>query len=97
MSSTSIHHRITVLERQMGEAAAAMDFEMAARLRNEIAVLRGNDPVPPGTEATVTVSQPPPGAMGLGTHTPVRERPAGWRPPKKPDPMTSNVRPRGRR
>jgi hypothetical protein len=33
--------------------------------------------------------------MGLGTHVPVAEPPKGWKPPKKPDPMTTNVK-RGR-
>ncbi len=35
-----------------------------------------------------------PGKMGLGTSEPSRTPPAGWKPPKKPDLMTSNVKPR---
>ena len=35
-----------------------------------------------------------PGAMGLGTSQSRPERPVGWVPPKKPDPMTKG---RGRR
>jgi hypothetical protein len=35
--------------------------------------------------------------MGLGTHIPVAARPRNWRPPHKPDPMTRNVKPRGKR
>jgi UvrB/uvrC motif len=100
MSSTSIHRRIMALEKQMQVASEAMDFETAARVRNEIALLRGNDPGAPaddGGPVTVTVSQPPPGAMGLGTHVPVVEPPKNWRRPKKPDPMTRNVKPRGGR
>lgn len=85
MSLSAIHKKIVVLEQQMAAAAAAEDFETAARLRNEIAVLRGG---------TVDVRKPPPGQMGLGTNIPVAAPPKGWRPPKRPDPMTTNVRPR---
>ena len=65
----------------MAKAAAAEDFERAARLRNEIDGLKGQ-----------TVRQPPPGQMGLGTHIPVAAPPSGWKRPKKPDPMTTNVK-----
>jgi hypothetical protein len=84
MSSQSIQKKIEELTRQMAEAAAAEDFERAAALRNEIENLRG-----PG------VRKPPPGQMGLGTHVPVAAPPKGWKRPKKPDPLTTNVR-RGR-
>jgi hypothetical protein len=86
MSSQSIQHRIDVLTAKMHAAAAAEDFEQAARLRNEIEELRGP-----------TVRQPPPGQMGLGTNIPVAAPPKGWKRPKKPDPMTANHRPGGRR
>jgi hypothetical protein len=33
--------------------------------------------------------------MGLGTHVPVSAPPKGWKPPRKPDPMTRHVK-RGR-
>lgn len=85
MSSQSIQRRIEELTTRMQEAAAAEDFELAARLRNEIEELRGP-----------SVRKPPPGQMGLGTNIPVATPPAGWRRPKKPDPMTTNVRPRGK-
>lgn len=98
MSLSTVHQKIVALEKQMQAAAEAMDFETAARLRNAIAVLRGDAPRrseegDAGPAATV-VSQPPPGAMGLGTHLPVVEPPKGWKKPKKPDPMTKNVRKR---
>jgi hypothetical protein len=85
MSSQSIERRIAELTARMQAAAAAEDFEQAARLRNEIEELRAP-----------TVRQPPPGQMGLGTNIPVAAPPAGWKRPKKPDPMTANHRPRGR-
>ena len=97
MSSRSNHQRLLALEAQMQAAAEAMDFEEAARLRNEIARLKGEAVGGGGEEGTVTVGQPPPGAMGLGTHVPVRQPPKGWVKPKKPDLMTKNVKPRGER
>jgi hypothetical protein len=93
MSLAAVHRKAVELEKQMQKAAEAMDFETAARLRNEIAILRGQSV--PG-DATPLVRQPPPGEMGLGTHIPVVERPKNWKPPKKPDPMTSNVSKRKR-
>lgn len=84
MSSQSIERRINHLTRRMHEAAIAENFELAARLRNEIEELRGPQ-----------VRQPPPGQMGLGTNVPVSEPPKGWKRPRKPDPMTSHVK-RGR-
>ena len=92
MSSRSIHERLMVLEKQMQAAAEAMDFEEATRLRNEMARIRGEAPVQAGDPDTVTVSQPPPGAMGLGTQVPVRQPPKGWVKPKKPDLLTKNVK-----
>jgi hypothetical protein len=97
MSSRSINEKLVALTRQMEEAATAMDFEKAAALRNEIARIRGEAPAAPGDPDTVTVGQPPPGAMGLGTQVPVRQPPKGWVKPKKPDLMTRNVKPRGGR
>ena len=97
MSSRSINEKLLALGKQMEAAAAAMDFEEATRLRNEMARIRGEAPVAEGDPDTVTVSQPPPGAMGLGTQVPVRQPPKGWVKPKKPDLMTKNVKPRGGR
>lgn len=97
MSSRSIHEKLVALTRQMTEAAEAMDFETATALRNQIAAIRGEGPLKPGDPDTVTVSQPPPGAMGLGTQVPVRQPPKGWVKPKKPDLMTNVSKPRGKR
>lgn len=84
MSSQAIERKIAELTRRMEEAAASDQFELAAQLRDEIEGLKGSN-----------VRQPPPGQMGLGTHIPVSTPPKGWKRPRKPDPMTSNVR-RGR-
>ncbi len=94
MSSRTIHEKLVALTEQMQAAAEAMDFEKAAALRNEMARLKGEGS---GEGDEVTVGQPPPGAMGLGTQVPVREPPKGWVKPKKPDAMTKNVKPRGGR
>jgi UvrB/UvrC motif-containing protein len=85
MSSQSIHRKIELLTVQMNAAAAAEDFERAAQLRNEIEDLNGP-----------RVRKPPPGQMGLGTNIPVAAPPAGWVRPKKPNPMTTNIKPRGK-
>ena len=96
MSSRSINDKLLALSKEMAAAAEDMDFEKATALRNEIARLRGEGPIKEGDPDTVTVGQPPPGAMGLGTQVPVRQPPKGWVKPKKPDLMT-NVKPRGGR
>lgn len=86
MSSQSIQRKIDELTSQMLKAAEDENFELAARLRNQIDELKGP-----------SVRKPPPGQMGLGTNMPVAAPPSGWRRPKKPDPMTTNVKPGGRR
>lgn len=90
MSLIAVHRRIALLEQQMMEAAAGEDFETAARLRNEIADLRGEG-------GSSLVRKPPPDQIGMGSGDPIVERPRNWRPPRKPDPMTRNVKPRGKR
>lgn len=85
MSSQSIQRKVEELSRQMAEAAEAEDFERAAALRDELDALQGKS----------LVRKPPPGEMGLGTHIPVAAPPKGWKRPRKPDPMTSNIK-RGR-
>lgn len=85
MSLTAIERQIEALTRQMAEAAAAEDFERAALLRNQIEALKGPK-----------VRKPPPGQMGLGTNIPVAAPPSGWKRPKKPDPMTTKIKPRGK-
>jgi hypothetical protein len=76
------------LRRAMAEAVAVEDYEAAARLRDEIAAL-GAGP---------RVTRPEPGErMGLGTDVPARKPPEGWTPPKRPDPLTTGTKRRGRR
>jgi hypothetical protein len=76
--------QIADLRRRMAEAAAADDFETAARLRDELNSLSG-------------LRRQVPGRMGLGTDQAVYRPPEGWTPPKKPDPMTSGHKPGGRK
>lgn len=91
MSLAAIERKIAELTARMQRAAEAEDFETAARLRNEIAALRGE-----GESGSPLVRQPPPGEMGLGTHVPVAAPPRNWRRPKKPDPMTTHTKGRKR-
>jgi len=87
MSLSAIHRKIVLLEQQMTAAVAAEDFERAAKLRDQIAELRGEG-------GPSLVRKPPPDQIGMGTGIPVVEKPKGWRRPRKPDPMTRNVKPR---
>lgn len=79
--------QIAVLQDLMARAVADEDFEAAARLRDRIAAL---GPI----EADTLFQRQTPGRMGLGTDQQVYRPPPGWKPPKRPDPMTSNTKPR---
>ena len=72
------------LRRRMEEAAAALDFETAKRLRDQISLLRSGGEV----ADTEGLTRQQPGAMGLGTSQQRVVPPEGWVKPKKPDPMT---------
>ncbi len=74
------------LQRRMDEAAAALDFETARKLRDAISLLRGGGAVAEVDTTGLTRQQP--GAMGLGTSQARYSAPEGWVKPKKPDPMT---------
>jgi len=81
---------IADLQRRMDEAAAALDFEEAQRLRDQISLARGSD----GAGDTIDprgLHRQQPGAMGLGTSQQRMTPPPGWVKPKKPDPMTRNT------
>jgi hypothetical protein len=75
---------IEELRRQMEEAATALDFETAKRLRDQISLLRAGGAI----ADTEGLTRQQPGAMGLGTSQQRVVPPAGWVKPKKPDPMT---------
>jgi len=75
------------LERRMAQAVADEDFELAARLRDEINAF---DPRPDSL-----FKRQVPGRMGLGTDQQVLAPPKGWTPPKPPDLGVANRR--GRR
>ena len=78
------------LQRAMEAAANALDFEEARRLRDRINLMRGGAGAAEAAQAdTSGLVRQRSGAMGLGTN---RQRPApppGWKPPRKPDLMTS--------
>ena len=75
------------LRLRMEAAAARQDFEEAGRLRNRISLLRGGAIE---TEAvdTAGLDRQQPGKMGLGTSQQRLTPPDGWKPPRKPGPMT---------
>jgi len=79
------------LQARMAEAAAALDFEEARRLRDRIALIRGGAPIDQAKAAdTDGLTRQQPGAMGLGTSQQKVTPPPGWTPPRKPDPMTKH-------
>lgn len=75
------------LEADMAAAVAREDYEAAARLRDRIKALA----------AQTGFRRQVPGEMGLGTSDQVNRPPPGWKPPPRPDPMTSGRRKGGRR
>ncbi|HEX8482895.1 MAG TPA: UvrB/UvrC motif-containing protein [Allosphingosinicella sp.] len=86
------------LHQRMEEAAAAMDFEEARRLRDRIALIRGgaSREAAESVDSSGLVRQQP-GRMGLGTSQQRVTPPQGWTRPAKPDPMTrGRSRRRGR-
>lgn len=80
---------IEALRRRMEVAAEALDFEEARRLRDQLDLLRGGATLEEAeTSDTSGLTRQQPGAMGLGTSQQRMTPPQGWKPPKKPDPMT---------
>lgn len=86
MASDDVIARLTA---EMAAAAEAQDFERAAALRNEIAVRRQATGGDAADADFAGLKRQQPGAMGIGSERPKRDAPEGWRPPKKPDPMTN--------
>jgi hypothetical protein len=81
---------IADLEHRMAVAAEAMDFEEARRLRDRINLVRSGASAEDAARAdTSGLTRQKAGAMGIGTSQPKPVRPPGWKPPPKPDPMTS--------
>jgi hypothetical protein len=77
------------LNERMAAAAAALDFEEARRLRDLIALVRAGASLAEAEAAdTAGLKRQQPGAMGLGTSQQKVTPPAGWTPPRRPDPMT---------
>lgn len=82
-------NQLEELRLRMEGAAAAMDFEEARRLRDRISLLRGQTVGAGEAEIDTTgLERQQPGAMGLGTSQQRVATPQGWKPPRKPDPMT---------
>jgi hypothetical protein len=80
---------IQALRERMEAAAEALDFEEAKRLRDRISLMRGGATPEEAERADVAgLMRQRPGAMGLGTSQQQVAPPAGWTPPRKPDPMT---------
>lgn len=91
---------LKTLQQRMDRAVAALDFEEAARCRDMISAMRGGATAAEADAANFAgLQRQEPGAMGLGTSQQRVTPPDGWRPPPKPDPMTSGSsrrnRPRG--
>jgi hypothetical protein len=76
------------LSARMAQAAADGDFETAAALRDAIARIRSG---------TSNLREQVPGKMGLGSSQEDYVRDPKRTLPKKPDPMTRNHKPGGRR
>lgn len=87
---------IDMLQREMEAAASALDFERAQRCRDMINLLRGGATWADVEHADFSgLTRQQPGSMGLGTSQQRVTRPDSWKPPAKPDPMTSGrARPR---
>lgn len=89
---------IQTLQERMEAAVRALDFEEARRCRDMIALMRGGASEAEARQAdTSGLVRQQPGAMGLGTSQRQVKPPPGWRPPARPDPMTTGRSRRPRR
>jgi len=83
------------LQRRMEAAASALDFEAARRLRDRITLMRGGASAAEAEQAdTSGLVRQKPGAMGLGTSRQRTSPPPGWKPPPKPNLMTTGRKPK---
>ncbi len=82
---------LPALKRFLADAVLAEDYEMAATLRDRIEALgpQVSTDLPPSK-----LRRQEPGKMGLGTSDQKFKPPPGWKPPKRPDLMTTNTKPR---
>lgn len=81
---------IETLRLAMEAAAAAMDFEEASRLRDQISLLRASGGAGNVEDIDPTgLDRQRPGAMGLGTSQQRVTPPPGWIRPAKPDLRTN--------
>ncbi|MDF7773652.1 UvrB/UvrC motif-containing protein [Sphingomonas sp. AOB5] len=88
---------ISELQDRMDAAAAALDFEEARKLRDRINLMRGGASREDAEQAdTAGLVRQKPGAMGIGTSQQRVTPPQGWKPPRKPDPMTKGASRRGK-
>ncbi|MDR7102882.1 UvrB/UvrC motif-containing protein [Croceicoccus sp. BE223] len=79
------------LQQRMEAAASALDFEQARRLRDRINLMRNGASAAEASQAdTSGLTRQQPGAMGLGTSQQRHDPPLGWKPPPKPDNLTSD-------
>lgn len=86
-SGLSAGEEVERLRVEMEAAAASGEFELAARLRDRIALMRGGASAAEAAAAdTSGLRRQQPGAMGLGTSQQKTTPPKGWVRPKKPDP-----------
>ncbi|RZA29978.1 MAG: excinuclease ABC subunit B [Proteobacteria bacterium] len=86
------------LRQEMEAAAEALDFEKARRLRDQISLIEGGAKLSDVERADVSgLTRQRPGAMGLGTSQQRMTPPEGWKPPRKPDPLTRGSGSRKRR
>lgn len=94
----SMSNKDEELRLRMEAAAEAMNFEEASRLRDQLSLLRSSPDadVSDDTDTSRLVRQRP-GAMGLGTSDQKMTPPANWKPPRRPDPLTTGHRPAKRR
>lgn len=87
---TMMTDTIDDLQRRMDAAASALDFEEARRLRDRINLIRNGASAAEAEQAdTSGLARQQPGAMGLGTSQQRTVPPLGWKPPPKPDNMTT--------
>ncbi len=82
---------LAALQQFLADAVLAEDYEMAAALRDRIAAL---SPQAEDIKTPSKLRRQEPGKMGLGTSDQKFSPPPGWKPPRRPDLMTTNTKPR---